>query len=567
MLRLRATLAVGLWLALIGTAWPEATVTVDHAARVAAALEPGVRLKGVAPVRHSIEARMRELKVPGVSVAVVDGGRIAWARGFGVKERGGADAVTPATLFQAGSIGKAITATITLRLVQQGKLALDENANNYLKSWKVPENQLTTREKVTLRRLMSHSAGLTVPSFHGYFARDPLPTVVQILDGVKPAQTDPVRVDVVPGSICRYSGGGTTVEQLLLTDTTGEEFPALAKELLFDPVGMADTTFEQTLPPALSSRASGAHDSTGEMIWGGHLIHPELAAAGLWSTPSDLLRWAMEIAAARAGKSTRILSREMATQMLTVQKRPLGLGPFLGGSGRGFNFAHRGWNPGFHSKVVYFPETGQGAAVMINGDGGRGMVDEILGAVGTEYSWPGSPPEPIEVLAVDDRTAEGVVGTYQGMKPHAITVTAAVTRDGGKLILDAPVLGAKTELVFTAPNELVALDRGDRFTVIPEKGGRVTALVYGDMKMSRLAGPELQRAAAARTDLARERPYPPLPARPLAGHSRGPSRRRQPRPARKRAGVARHRAALPRLDQPAGTRARCGRSSRSTPQR
>jgi CubicO group peptidase (beta-lactamase class C family) len=335
---------------------------------------------------------------------------------------------------------------------------------------------------------------------------------------VKPAQTDPVRVDAVPGSICRYSGGGITVEQLVLTDTLGKEFPALVKELLFDPVGMADSTFEQTLPGAMSSRASAAHDSTGTMISGGHFIHPELAAAGLWSTPTDLLKWAMEIAAARAGKSNKILSQGLVTQMLTVVKRPMGLGPFLGGTGRAFNFGHRGWNPGFHAKVMYFPETGQGAAVMINGDGGRGMVDEVMRGVGAEYTWPGSPPPPLEPVAIDDTILDGVVGTYQGMKPHAITVTAAVSREGDKLILDAPALGARDQMVFTAPNEMISLDRGDRFTVVAQKGGRAAALVYGDMKMPRLAGPELRRAAA----LARQRPYPPLPARrpPAASSAR-----------------------------------------------
>jgi CubicO group peptidase (beta-lactamase class C family) len=506
---LRAALTVGLCLALTGQARPQAAAPVDRAARVVAGLKRAVELQGVPSLSHRLGQRMREFNVPGVTVAVVDGGRLAWAQGFGVRAAGSREPVTPSTPFQAGSIGKAITATVTLRLVEQGKLALDENVNRYLKSWKVPDNQFTVREKVTLRRLMAHTAAMTVPSFHGYTAAEPLPTVVQILDGVGPAQTDPVRVDAVPGSLVRYSGGGITVEQLVLTDATGEDFTRLTREMLFDPLGMADSTFAQTPPPPAAERLAFAHDATGAIIDRGHLLHPELAAAGLWSTPTDLLRWAMEIAAARVGKS-RLLSQALAIQMLTVQRRPLGLGPFLNGAGQGFNFSHRGWNPGFHSKVIYFPETGQGAAVMVNGDGGRGMVDEIMRAIGTEYAWPGSAPPPIEPVAVDAAGQEGVVGVYQGMKPHAITVTAAIGRHGGKLILDAPALGTSDELVFMGPRELISVDRGDRFTVVAEKNGRVTALVFGDMKMPRLAGRQLE-ALLAPSGPAGARPYPPLP--------------------------------------------------------
>jgi CubicO group peptidase (beta-lactamase class C family) len=161
---------------------------------------------------------------------------------------------------------------------------------------------------------------MTVPSFRGYTAGEPLPTVVQVLDGVQPAQTDPVRVDAVPGSLIRYSGGGTTVEQLVLTDATGKDFSRLTRELLFAPLGMADSTFEQNPPAPLAGRLASGHDGTGAIIDRGHLLHPELAAAGLWSTPTDLLKWAMEIAAARAGSSSRLLSRALATQMLTVQR-------------------------------------------------------------------------------------------------------------------------------------------------------------------------------------------------------------------------------------------------------
>ena len=196
-----------------------------HISRVLGGLRPPVEIEGKPAQRWTLAERMTNYKVPGVSIAVIQGGRIAWARGFGVKEAGKSDSVTPATLFQAASISKPVAATAMLRLVERGTLNLDTNVNNYLKSWKVPDNKFTTTEKVTLRRIVSHTAGLTVHGFPGYATTDRIPTVVQVLDGVKPANTDPVRVDTTPGAIERYSGGGTTIMQQLLVDVTGKPFP------------------------------------------------------------------------------------------------------------------------------------------------------------------------------------------------------------------------------------------------------------------------------------------------------------------------------------------------------
>ncbi|MBK8058243.1 MAG: beta-lactamase family protein [Gemmatimonadetes bacterium] len=195
---------------------------------------------------------MAHHKVPGVSIAVVDNGRIVWARGYGLKALGTADSVDANTLFQAASISKPVAASGMLRLVEEGKLALDTPVNDYLKSWKLPENPFTAKEKVTLRRIASHNAGLTVHGFPGYAATDSVPTVPQLLDGTKPANTAAVRVDTFPGAISRYSGGGITIEQLVMTDVTGEPFPALLKRLVLDPVGMTNSGYDQ--PPRRPGR-------------------------------------------------------------------------------------------------------------------------------------------------------------------------------------------------------------------------------------------------------------------------------------------------------------------------
>ncbi len=451
---------------------------VDHQANVLAGLRAPVLVKGRSPVTWTLAERMAHYKLPGISIAVVDSGRIVWARGVGLKVAGEPDSITPTTLFEAGSISKPVAQTAMLRLVEQGRLSLDSSVNVYLTSWKLPDNKFTAKEKVTLRRIASHNAGLTVHGFPGYAATDSLPTVPEILDGKKPRVNTPaVRVDTFPGAIWRYSGGGTTIMQLVLTDVTGKSFPTLLKELVLDPAGMTNSTYEQPIPAARIAETSGAHNAEGKLIPGRWHVYPEMAAAGLWTTPTDLLKWAMAIAAARAGESDRLLSKSMATQMLTVHKAPTGLGPFLDGSGRGFRFGHGGADEGFYADLLYFPETGQGAAVMINGDGGPPILAEVMQAIGAEYGWPEYRPKEIVPVAMDSTAFDQLAGTYRTTTPFPLEVQ--VTRDGSTFYLEAPGRAAKTEIVPTGPATFATVTDGQPFSFTVGAKGRATAVVLG----------------------------------------------------------------------------------------
>src|SRR6201984_435828 len=217
--------------------------------RIGNGIEPVDLKKDEAPVQLDIEKLMKLYNVPGLSVAVIEDYKIAWVKTYGVTEPGGTVPVTPKTLFQAGSISKPVAAAGMLALVQEGKLSLDEDVNRKLKSWKVPENEFTKEQRVTLRRLASHSAGLTVHGFPGYDVDEKVPTLVQIFNGEKPANTAPIRVDFVPGSNERYSGGGITIEQQLMMDVSGKQFPALMKETVLDKIGMSDSSYEKPLHP------------------------------------------------------------------------------------------------------------------------------------------------------------------------------------------------------------------------------------------------------------------------------------------------------------------------------
>jgi CubicO group peptidase (beta-lactamase class C family) len=343
--------------------------------------------EGQLRLRLTLTELMRAYNEPAFSVAVIDNFQVAWAKGYGVTAAGSSTPVTVHTTFQAASISKPVTATAALSLVDHGKLTLDEDVNVKLIHWKVPENELTKTEKVTLRRILSHSAGLTVHGFAGYEAGAPIPSVEQILNGEKPANSPPVRVDVTPGTIERYSGGGVTIEQLLLTDVTGKPFSALLRELVLDKLSMADSSFEQPPSPQRAKFAASATAADNKTLHGRWHVYPEMAAAGLWTTPSDLARFLIEISLAKNGKSQKILSQAMAQLMLTPVIHDAGLGFFLPQESPG-EFGHSGSNEGFECNMKMNVNSGRGLVMMTNSDNGFEVMKFFENAVAKEYGWP-----------------------------------------------------------------------------------------------------------------------------------------------------------------------------------
>ena len=342
---------------------------------------------GKPPIQLPLTELMEKYRVPGLSIAVIENFQIAWVRCYGVIEAGSSQPVTPRTLFQAGSISKPVAATAALWMVEQGKLSLDTNVNDTLKSWKVPDNEFTRTEKVTLRRLMSHTGGLTVHGFPGYDVDDKLPTIVEVLNGEKPANTAPVRVDFVPGTKFRYSGGGVTIEQLMMTEVSGKKFPDLMREVVLDKIGMTDSSYQQPLLRERSAMTAGGTDGAGKLIHGRWHIYPEMAAAGLWTTPTDLAKFAIEIANSRNGKSNKILSEKMATQMLTpTMDARVGLGFFMDKKVPA-QFGHDGADEGFQALLSMNYQTGNGFAIMANSDFGIATASWLARAVAREYGW------------------------------------------------------------------------------------------------------------------------------------------------------------------------------------
>jgi CubicO group peptidase (beta-lactamase class C family) len=468
-LLLMPALALFVFLDWVGSAPQTAGELAARIARVEQGLLPAVVIKDQAAAM-TIADRMKTYKVPGVSVAVINNGKIDWAKGYGVTEAGAAR-VTSETMFQAASISKPVAAMGALVLVEQGKLNLDDEVNANLKSWKVPDNEFTKERKVTLRRLASHSAGLTVHGFRGYAADEPVPTTVQVLDGQKPANSAPVRADILPGSRWRYSGGGITVMQLLMMDVTGKPFPALMRELVLDRIGMKNSTYEQPLPPARVAQASSGHRTTDELVKGKWHTYPEMAAAGLWTTPSDLAKFAIELQKAKAGNSKKVLSQAMANLMLTKQYERWGFGIGLDGEGKTANFSHGGSNEGFRCQLFAYVETGQGAVVMTNGDQGSPLAFEILRGIAREYGWPDYKPVERVPAKVNPEIFQAYVGEYDAR--GKITVT----NENGKLFaVVAPMGGQKVELHPLSENEFFMTMENIRVVFNKDEQGLVNGI-------------------------------------------------------------------------------------------
>jgi CubicO group peptidase (beta-lactamase class C family) len=343
-------------------------------------------------VEDVIKAQMKARQIPGMAIAIIHDGKIVREQGFGYWDEGHRDPVTPATMFQAASVSKPVAALGALHLVEQGKISLDENINDKLRSWKIPENRFTKDHPVTLRMILSHSGGLTVEGFgRGYSVDAPTPSLLQILDGKSPAYSAPVRVDQIPGSQWRYSGGGYLVMQQMIIDVTGKPFAEYMDGAVLTPLAMSSSTFAQPLPESFQERtATGFSGSPPTALSGRWRVHPELAAGGLWTTAGDLARFYIAIQHSLAGTSNPVISQSMTRQMLTKQSDDHGLGFFLGEDP--CRFAHNGSNVGFDSVTIALCDQGEGAVFLMNANTDLEVLKNILvDAVIVQYHWPGYP--------------------------------------------------------------------------------------------------------------------------------------------------------------------------------
>jgi CubicO group peptidase (beta-lactamase class C family) len=366
-------------------------------AAVEIGLDPPVVIAGEPTEKWTIAMQMRRLHVPAVSVAVINDYKIDWARAWGVTEAGGDRPATSDTLFQAGSVSKPVASMAAMRLAQDGRLNLDANVNDYLKTWKVPDTAFTHSKPVTMRELLTNSSGTPQFGSPEYDIHARIPTLVEILDGIPPAYTPAVRVEAIPGSRWQYSNGGFEIAQRVVMDVTGEAFPEFMRTTLLEPLGMTRSTFDQPLPASMQTDAARGTLADGAEIPGGWLLHPGMMAAGLWTTPSDLARFAIALMNAKRGGNNSVISAPTGALILTSQITQSdglgqGFGVSLSGDADLAGFSKDGYNTGFTAIMIcYF--SGRGIVVMTNSENGMSLALEIIRAVERVYGWDSYPKE------------------------------------------------------------------------------------------------------------------------------------------------------------------------------
>ncbi|HEX4452892.1 MAG TPA: serine hydrolase domain-containing protein [Kofleriaceae bacterium] len=441
---------------------------IERVDRIVHGLRPPAEVAGE-PVRYALADRMKHYRVHGVSIAVFDHYQLQWARGFGEADAETHAPVTETTLFQAGSISKSVNALAMMLAVGKGTLALDAPIDQFLESWHVPANELTRTKPITLRMLLSHTAGTTVHGFPGYAAGEAVPTIQQVLDGKPPANTPPIVVDQEPGKAFRYSGGGITIAQLALVETMHEPYPQILRASVLGPLGMTRSTYDQPLPESRVPEAAAGYTSDGSPIAGKRHVYPEMAAAGLWTTPTDLATFFIELQRGLAGTSpivTQAIAREMTTPMFAQDGD--GLGVFVMDRNGAHMFGHDGADAGFQANAIASMEGGYGVIVMASSDNSFGLFGEIANAVFAEYGWPGRGPVLERGKAPPDPAIAGVYGT-----PMRATI---VDVDRGRLYERHP-FGERYEVVSTADGKLVDLRDGKPFQPAARLGDHASPLV------------------------------------------------------------------------------------------
>jgi CubicO group peptidase (beta-lactamase class C family) len=412
-----------------------------------------IQVKGEPVLMFNIQERMNHYKVPGVSIAVIENGNIKWARGYGFANTQTKAKIDVNTLFQAGSISKPVAALAALKLYENKQVDLKKDVRFYLKNWQLAENKYTRTEKVTLEKLLSHTAGITVHGFPGYQQGEKIPELTDVLNGK--GNTEKIEIDTIPGSIWRYSGGGYTIMEKIVEDVSGLALDEYMARTILQPLGMNNSSYLQPISQKWQKNCSAAYDGNGSMIKGMWNNYPEQAAAGLWTTPSDLARYCIEIQNIVQGKKKGILSKKTVDQMLTKYKNDWGLGPALMGEKNDLIFGHSGKNAGFTNDLKAQAYQGNGIIIMTNADNGAALITEIQNAICNHYNWSFSQPTTIALMKLKTADLEQYVGTYKLKEQLSLKI---ILKNNQLVLTDTPI--GNLSLSPITKTKFIALESG-----------------------------------------------------------------------------------------------------------
>lgn len=434
-------------------------------------LTGAVQIENIPPAKWTIAQRMKFYHANGISITVIKEYKIEWTKSYGWADSSEQRPVTPVIRFQAGSNSKSLNAIGVLKLVQDGKINLDEDINKYLKSWKFPYDSLSKGKKITVANLLSHTAGITIHGFPGYEKGDTIPTLTQILDGQKPANTQAVRSVFEPSLKYQYSGGGTTISQLIIQDVTGQPYDEYMWKNVLKPMGMTNSSYTQPPKKKIEKFLATGYYNDGKPVKGKYHIYPEQAAAGLWTTSNDLAKYVIETQLALAGKSQKVLNREMTTLRLTPYLDSLSaLGVFILNTGGVKYFKHGGVDEGFVSQYVGSFEGGNGVVVMTNTYNTL-LFDEIIYSVATTYNWKNYSPEVRKTVTLPDTLIENFIGNYQLDKQNLSILKKA---DG--IYLEDLTNKTSWKVYFTDNSNFFVLENRIKFSFEFDRNNKVVTL-------------------------------------------------------------------------------------------
>ncbi|SFQ58201.1 serine hydrolase domain-containing protein [Hymenobacter arizonensis] len=427
------------------------------------------------PSKWTLEDRMKHHRINGVSIAVIKDYKVEWARGYGMADAEEKRPVTVNTLFQAGSISKSLNGVGVLKLAQDKKLSLDADINEYLKSWKFPYDSLAKGKKITLANLLSHTAGLTVHGFPGYEVGAAIPTLPQVLNGEKPTNTAAVRSKYAPSLKYEYSGGGTTISQLLVQDVTGQPYDKFMYDNVLKPMGMKASSYTQPPTAAQQPLLASGYQSDGKPVKGKYHLYPEQAAAGLWTTPTDLAIYIIETQRALQGKSAKVLSQDMNKRRLTPYVDSLaGFGVFIMNKRGVQYFHHSGADEGFVSNYVGSMDGGNGVVVMTNTQNSA-LLGEIINSVATTYNWKNYyAPVNLKQVLQPNTVLAPYVGKYKVQNQE----WAIELKNDGPWLAVNPTTAWK--MYFTDPTHFFVLEQSAKFSMMLDGAGKVNAIAVND---------------------------------------------------------------------------------------
>jgi CubicO group peptidase (beta-lactamase class C family) len=434
-------------------------------------LQPAVMFDG--DPSWNINQRMAFYGVPGVSIAIINDYKVDLIKHYGVTDKETNQPVNNETLFQAGSISKPVAAYGALKLVESGKLSLDQPVNRYLKGWQIPENELTKKRPVALKHLLNHSAGLTVHGFWGYSKGLPVPSVLQVLNGEKPANSAPVVVDLLPETQMRYSGGGYTVMQKLVADVTEKNFPQALNDLVINPIGMKQSTYQQPLPPEKLKFAAAGYLPNKKPVPGKRHVYPEMAAAGLWTTAEDLAKFAIDVQLGIKSNQSKVLSQTMTEKMLTPWvSQNVGLGFFIDSKKQGVYFGHGGWDEGFSADLVAHKTAGYGVAIMTNSNH-PAFIEELKNSIAAAYGWQEYLQPAYTKLSISESELKRISGRYFFNPDMLFTIG----KEKDKVMMRY-LDGASMEIIRVDENQYIRREQNRKFSFIENPETKQVELVF-----------------------------------------------------------------------------------------